>query len=503
MRIAFSVIFSVFIAMLALCGFFAWRSKKSIGKAVFLLLLALIPPVVGNQIIIATDNQTIATVGCYIYFLGMDLVMFALIRFTIAYCLISKPKKWILAVVYSILIFDCVQLLLNIRFGHAFTTEGIMVEDSMYYKVVPFAGQTAHRVVDYSIFIAVVVIFLIKVIRSPRINSERYTVILATMIFTGIVQTFYIFSGTPVDWSMTGYGLFGFLVFYFSLYYRPLRLLDKMLAAIASEIPEALFFFDTSGRCIWANRPAKILCSFSDGNYEKMKEKLIEKFGEIDESKPYWTMTHVSGEGDEVQSYVLEKRTLNDRRGRAVGSFLSVRDNTDDQKTLQREIYNATHDSLTKVYNRAGYDLLVKGQDTTQMILLLIDIDDFKSVNDTYGHEAGDRVLRLIADKLVDNFGKYGHICRMGGDELLILFRDTSEKRIKSIENRIIKINDEISTGYGKIPKLSISAGAAVGAGDIIELFDHADQALYITKRRGKSGLTVYSEACEVIDSFL
>ncbi len=76
-----------------------------------------------------------------------------------------------------------------------------------------------------------------------------------------------------------------------------------------------------------------------------------------------WTETRAAGSGEGEKSYVLEHRTLTDGKGRSIGAFLSVRDNTAEQKTLQREIYNATHDALTQLYNRAGYELLLADMD--------------------------------------------------------------------------------------------------------------------------------------------
>lgn len=94
---------------------------------------------------------------------------------------------------------------------------------------------------------AVLVIFIVKVIKSPKINFERYSVILAAMVITTVWETAYIFSRTPIDRAMIGFGVFGLLVYYLALFYRPMRLLDSMLAQMASEIPDALFFFDAGG----------------------------------------------------------------------------------------------------------------------------------------------------------------------------------------------------------------------------------------------------------------
>ena len=93
MRAAFFIIFSALVVTFGICASKAVRSPKSIGRAVGLLLCALIPPVIGNAIIIISGDKTLSTVGYYIYFLGMNCTMLALIFFTDAYCMILLIKQ--------------------------------------------------------------------------------------------------------------------------------------------------------------------------------------------------------------------------------------------------------------------------------------------------------------------------------------------------------------------------------------------------------------------------
>ena len=103
----------------------------------------------------------------------------------------------------------------------------------------------------------VILVFIIRSIKVPRLYKERYVVILISLIIGTIWQTYYVMSRTPVDRSMVGFGEFGLLIFYFSIYHRPLRLLDNMLADIVSDSSEAVILYGPEGRCIWANNPAK------------------------------------------------------------------------------------------------------------------------------------------------------------------------------------------------------------------------------------------------------
>ena len=121
MRIALSIIFIVIVLITGLCAYLAFRSRRPIGKSVSLLLLCLLPPIVGNLLIIASEVEILSTVGCYVYFLGMDLVMYALMHFSFDYMGRSNDKRITVIIVGIILALDAIQILLNPIGHHAFT----------------------------------------------------------------------------------------------------------------------------------------------------------------------------------------------------------------------------------------------------------------------------------------------------------------------------------------------------------------------------------------------
>lgn len=128
MRDRFSVIFAVMIIALAVCSVIAFRSRKMNSFSVALLTGAFIPPVIGNLILVRSGDKAVSQLGEYIYFIGMDIVMFALMRFTLEYCNIRFRRKSIKLIVYLLLTADIVQLLLNPITGHAFDNEAIEVD---------------------------------------------------------------------------------------------------------------------------------------------------------------------------------------------------------------------------------------------------------------------------------------------------------------------------------------------------------------------------------------
>jgi len=418
MRNLIAIVVLALTLALAVCAIIARLSRKTNASSVALLLGALIPPVIGNLIIISSTSKGLSTVGCYIYFLGMDLVMFALLEFTLKYCDLSWPSKTVQRLVYSLLVIDGIQLLCNPLFHHAFDTELIMVDGAAYYRLIPYFGQSFHRVVDYGIFFAVLIAFFLKMRSVPRVYYERYSVIFFTMVFTGLWETYYIFSRTPIDRSMIGFGVFGLLVFYFSLYYRPVRLLERMLANIASQMQEALFFFDAVGRCVWANRPGIALTGTRD--YEQCAEALKGIFGDMAIESGEWASRRVVNTNGGTKYYALEEHTMTDSKNRLVGMFLSVRDETEQQLALQREIYNATHDSLTGLYTREHlFDRIREALDSakdTHHFICYLDVKDFKMLNDVFGKSFGDYVLQCIAQSLREHMPNGSLFGRLSGD---------------------------------------------------------------------------------------
>ena len=495
MRIALSIVFALLVAILGVCAFIAYKSHKPIGKSVAILLVALMPPVIGNLCIIASPFESLSLAGCYIYFLGMDMVMMALVRFTFDYCSLTWHKKTIKIILYVILLLDMIQLLVNIFTHHAFVLlEPFLVDGNYYYSFTALAGQTIHRVVDYVILGGVLVVFIVKTIVTPRVYSEKYLVILLAMIAFGGWQTYSIINRTQIDYSMIGFAVFGVLVFLLSIYYRPLRLMDRMLAAIASKMSEALIFFDKNGRCIWANTKAFEFLNLEENELDKVIDLLTKKIGVYDSNTEEWAKTVTTGEGEELNSYAIEKHAVSDHKNRVVGFYLSIRDNSEEQRKLMTETYNAKHDALTKIYNRAGFDMLIEQVELSKAFLVLVDGDSFKQINDKYGHAVGDKALIKITDSICSHFRDEDFVCRIGGDEFAVIMPNINDHLVGTVRERINNINRELTKFARDLPPTTISAGGAYGrdAENAEELFNNADHALYETKFNGKQGFTIF-----------
>lgn len=147
-------------------------------------------------------------------------------------------------------------------------------------------------------------------------------------------------------------------------------------------------------------------------------------------------------------------------------------------------------DVLTGAYNRRIIDSI-----DNYSVIALCDIDDFKYINDTYGHDIGDRVLKVVSKILIDNSNKEDIVCRYGGDEFVVFFKKCSLNLVQEKMTIVSKmIND-----YFKNSKINISFSVGISSNEngknLNDTIKEADIALYQTKAKGKSGITVYNNS--------
>ena len=441
MRLTFAIIYSVLIILLVLCGMISRRSKRTVATSVSYLEFSFIVPIVGNLILVLSQNELLSTLGSYTYFIGMDLMAFSLFDFTLSYSNIPwRAHRKKCYVIYAILTLDIIQFFFNPFFGQAFGMEAITVDGSPYYRLVPYFGQTCHRIAVYFAFFTSLGIFLLKAIRVPRIYAEKYYVILFTMIFAGFWQSYYIFSRTPIDRSMVALAVCALLIFYFSLFYRPFRLLDRMLANIASKIPEAVLFFDASDRCIWVNENASQLLQISTDKLDSVHHRLAAMFDDLGEGLDSWSSKQSIGSGKSTRFFSLKKHSVVESNGKKIGSFLTILDNTQEVHRQQQEIYEATHDKLTGLFTKEHLFNVIKSRISidkdSSYSIAYFDIKDFKMVNDIFGKDTGDKVLVRVANWLRENALDDWSYGRIGGDTFGVCFR-TSMVRLPKVEQKL------------------------------------------------------------------
>lgn len=168
-------------------------------------------------------------------------------------------------------------------------------------------------------------------------------------------------------------------------------------------------------------------------------------------------------------------------------------ENQETQKIIRHQ---AEHDALTQLLNRGSFEkvLNVYEKGESQFALILIDVDIFKSINDTYGHAVGDAILKKVATLLKTTFRSIDYPCRIGGDEFALVMVEMTSDLKYTITEKITYMNEVLSNPDDNLPAVSLSVGVAFAdrenPGESI--FKDADKALYYVKEHGRHGCSFY-----------
>lgn len=166
------------------------------------------------------------------------------------------------------------------------------------------------------------------------------------------------------------------------------------------------------------------------------------------------------------------------------------------QKLFRHE---AEHDALSGLLNRGSFDKILSlyEKEISSYALILVDIDNFKNFNDTFGHTTGDAVIRKTATKLNATFRSSDYIFRIGGDEFAVIMTDVSQKHRITVEKKLNGLKKNLQDTGDGLPAVTMSIGVAFSdrknPGDSI--FSDADLAMYFVKKNGRNGYSFYNDS--------
>ncbi|MDL2272139.1 GGDEF domain-containing protein [Desulfovibrio sp. OttesenSCG-928-I05] len=258
-----------------------------------------------------------------------------------------------------------------------------------------------------------------------------------------------------------------------------------------------------------APRPAAL----SDALLEELEQALavlreyLLREGEGDETLALIrTVQGISGEGlEEALPFLARKGwfalSLNKPAGQAVQAV---------QKELEALFYQRDHDPLTGLANKRLFSTTLEremqrsSRTKTELSLIMIDIDNFKQVNDQYGHVVGDEVLARLGDTLRHSVRPYDLAARIGGEEFCLILPGASSWKARTLGRRILETfrQEEFSAGDKRF-NVTFSAGVVTTLCSIdcmtdTELLAKADAALYQAKRDGKNRIALSAHAREL-----
>ena len=257
-----------------------------------------------------------------------------------------------------------------------------------------------------------------------------------------------------------------------------------------------------------------------DDRLIKELNQIIEKEGKTAYSIIFHVLTNLEIEPEEAMEFwdeiITHYKKLVSILGRKVNLrtalcdyFCSIHRSLKNPKVVEIQLFEKTvkasrFDSLTGLYNRQSFDETLESEINRgkrhgkELSILFLDLDDFKEVNDSFGHQTGDEVLKQVAKIVLNEKRSEDLAARYGGEEIVVIMPETGKVASLVLAERIRKRVEEMRIDFnGNTVRLTISGGLASfpeNATDAKSLLKCADNALYTAKGSGKNGISFFSQ---------
>lgn len=229
---------------------------------------------------------------------------------------------------------------------------------------------------------------------------------------------------------------------------------------------------------------------------------------------PGWQSDYLESDSIPDSAFVIERndtsyhystsaRRIYSNSNRRIGIFIQIRDATNDRQAYERMEYMADTDFLTGIYNRrkifelAHRDLEMMKRSSQKSALIMFDLDRFKDINDNYGHNVGDDVLKEVSAAVNSQLRVYDIFGRIGGEEFLIFTYSPGREGLRQFAERIRTTIENLTVKNGENSvRVTASFGAVeiLPGGDWMTALDAVDTALYTAKGSGRNCVVLADE---------
>ncbi len=294
----------------------------------------------------------------------------------------------------------------------------------------------------------------------------------------------------------------------------------ERLAAMVEHSSDVVMLADDRGRVNYASPGLRATLGYDPESWsgrhlvdvivEDDRVDAITQFERLVESGPGGTvefeasLLHVDGQHRKATVVVA-----NLVGGAAVDGIVATFRDVTEQRNLERQLsHRAFHDELTGLANRAlfldrmDHALRVTRPQSDPVVVLFVDLDDFKSVNDVLGHAVGDQLLKTVADRVRMAAGSGDTAARLGGDEFAVLLEDRGgiDRAIDVAESLLDALRDPVTiAGYDVAVLASVGIAVASPGMSTTSLLRDADVAMYEAKRAGKGQIRIFDPAMRLV----
>ncbi len=361
-------------------------------------------------------------------------------------------------------------------------------------------------VFSYALVLFATVLLVRTFLRSSGIYRKQVGTILIGLTVTWLNSIIFVIGinplpgadNTPFSFTITG------VAFAYSLWrYQLLDIVPIARDMLIEKMSEGVLVMDTQNRIVDINPMARNMLNVSDNVLGRPLEQIISHWRHA-ERETFLTSVSKSEFKLAGNIYVETQFTsIVDRKGRDIGRLVVLHDITK-LKHIQNELQTlATRDSLTGIFNRghfmelAGREILRAKRYQRKLSLVMMDLDYFKKVNDSYGHQSGDQVLAALVNICEQVTRKMDIFARLGGEEFGLLLPETSQRAAAQITERIRR-NFEKTRMIHNTHEFHVTISMGVTElgrqkeDTLAGMLHRADRALYRAKESGRNRVVVW-----------
>lgn len=422
----YMVLLLLMIIPILICIRYARKIKSDVAASIVKCLVFAIITILSNGLFVFSIDETFAYLMEALYLFSIDMVLIYILQYSQQYTMVFNEISPFRTGCFIVAYLDGISLFANTFLHNIFTLNKVSY---MNYELFHIGTKSVfyhlHFVFAFCLVFCIIASFITKITRIPYFYRKKYFPILVVICVILVLNVVCDLSEFPVDLSLPFFVFAAILICYLSLYRSPKELVDKTLSIVVTEMNNMVICFDINNECVYANDRALEMFRISEGSLQAVSEYAKAWLAENDiENRDSLEWSDQKIIDNKIHYFDIEYRKLFDQKKEYIGFFLNLVDNTEKHLALEQERYLATHDTLTGLYNKSHFAVksaeILKSHPDEEWLLLSSNIKDFKLINDLFGMEKGNAMLKMEAGLLKERCHDGIVYGRIGGDKFAI-----------------------------------------------------------------------------------
>ena len=422
----YMVLLLLMIIPILICIRYARKIKSDVAASIVKCLVFAIITILSNGLFVFSIDETFAYLMEALYLFSIDMVLIYILQYSQQYTMVFNEISPFRTGCFIVAYLDGISLFANTFLHNIFTLNKVSY---MNYELFHIGTKSVfyhlHFVFAFCLVFCIIASFITKITKIPYFYRKKYFPILVVICVILVLNVVCDLSEFPVDLSLPFFVFAAILICYLSLYRSPKELVDKTLSIVVTEMNNMVICFDINNECVYANDRALEMFRISEGGLQAVSEYAKAWLAENDiENRDSLEWSDQKIIDNKIHYFDIEYRKLFDQKKEYIGFFLNLVDNTEKHLALEQERYLATHDTLTGLYNKSHFAVksaeILKSHPDEEWLLLSSNIKDFKLINDLFGMEKGNAVLKMEAGLLKERCHDGIVYGRIGGDKFAI-----------------------------------------------------------------------------------